>query len=426
MSWLDSVRDAAAEGLAEARRARSPRRGDLLWWEIRGRCRLESGREARMDVDGGLRVERVGPGGRRESSALVGFPAGAARRVAGGDLAPRPGDREAWRDVAGGLVAVMRAEADRVRQAAGEDTARRAEAHVRVRAWCRGGRKSGAVVEGGVRLGGAPDGLGHPRRIVWSGAWGAQPPAREAELSDDARSLPLGEALDPGALPRGLRGPVTLLPGAAAWWVHEMGHAAAESRRRSVTPATARGLAIADDPTRAPWPHGFSHDDDGVPSGRAVLWDDEGCRPFPDGHARRASLTAASVPSLACTVLETGSESLSEAPLRDGEIVVDDAVQGRFDPSTGRIFLVVGTLGVWEGGFLRRAEGGAILSVGRDEGWRTVRVRACGPVSPLRAALCTRLGAMSAVMVGAPTLTLGPVQLLRWNLARDAGFPRAS
>jgi hypothetical protein len=216
---------------------------------------------------------------------------------------------------------------------------------------------------------------------------------------------------------RDYHGPAVLAGPAAAWLVHEMGHAALE-RRPDRPHGPGAALAIVDDPRSAPWPSGFEWDDVGRPARRLVLWDANGSRNVRDAAPRRrASIREAAIPFLSFTHLVEAGAPAPDAPPA-GLPIVCSASSGRYDPLTETILLEVEQLVTEEHGALSSVGEDFTLLVAPDEAWSGARL--CSPQMAFmpEQANCTRHGSMIAVMVGAQTLALDSVQL-----AQSEGAP---
>jgi hypothetical protein len=254
-----------------------------------------------------------------------------------------------------------------------------------------------ASFESGVRIWLAAE--DEPPRLLWVGSGERQPPWMRGEgLPADSEGFPAA-GLPRRALSRERGGRVVLLPAAAAWWVHEMGHAALEARGHG-QPGGGGGLVVVDDPGLAPWPAGYERDDLGETGVATVLWDERGChRPAPSGRRRRASVRQPARPSLSATRLVVDPAAVTPSLEEATDLPVIDRVDAaRFDPQRRAVYLRI-----------RRTGGEAVDGVAvirADEGWGGVRLWGDGHRNRMDLAACSRQGGLNAVMVGAPTLAL--------------------
>lgn len=208
-------------------------------------------------------------------------------------------------------------------------------------------------------------------------------------------------------------GPVVLSSQAAGWAAHELGHAALENAFR-LPPDL--GLQLLDDPQQAPWPAGFLIDDHGHSARRLEL------NLGATASYRRPSVRDRAIPSMTFTsIVLNQHRQLRQSDLELGTIVVDSVRAGRFDSLSKLIVLEArrfyrvkadGTLG---------DTGHAGLVVLDEASWRGVMEVLEGPRYRPELALCTRAGAMNAVMVGAPTIVLEPARLIPLNHSQDGG-----
>lgn len=206
---------------------------------------------------------------------------------------------------------------------------------------------------------------------------------------------------------------VVLSSEAAGWAAHELGHAALE---KAVRRPDQLGIQLIDDPRRAPWPVGFQFDDRGSAARKA----DIGLGM--EAPYRRPSVREQAAPALSFTSLTVkGGNRCERRDLDPGTIFVDSARAGRFDSATGIIALEAlrfyrtkkdGTLG---------DTGHSGLVVLNERSWQRVIEVADEPRAKPEPALCTRAGAVNAVMVGAPTIVLEPARLIPLNDNRDGG-----
>jgi hypothetical protein len=401
----------------------------LALWELRGTLRGEG---LPLAADGGWRLEL---GTRRGLAWRFAVGAGPAAALPSGRRTPsRPAlDPTGWRAALKALEADLSEEMLRLRSetaplAAGLARSSaaacrtRLECHVRWRAWRCGRAAPRAAIERGVRVVIEPgDGArpGEPGAIEWVGPAGGSPPWR-GDPAGWLSARRMDRRVEPEPAARGgaavcAPGPLVLLPAAAAWWTHEMGHAALETARRIGPVRTAHGLSIVDDPASGPWPAGFAVDDAGRPARAAVLWDADGPRvPAASGRRRRPSVRDAAERALAVTRLTGGTRNGARwGELPDGTPVAASVRAGRFDPPTGTIVLELAGVGRVAQGRPLAGSGRAVVAVDAAAGWQGVRRLADGPLADPILAACSRIGATVPVMVGAPTIVLDPVQVVR-------------
>ncbi len=387
----------------------------LHLWEIRARAGASDSGKAWLD--GGARVEDLDP-----STATVRrawFAAGAGPRavaaLAEGALDPDP---DGWRAAAEWIdseVASLHVAARGACERAARDGAPElaAETRARLRALSSGPDVPVAVsLDGSLRLvaraprGGRVlceevlPGLEHPERALLDAA--ARLHARARAAAADA-----GDPADPE--PGSRRGPVVMTAAAAAWWVHEMAHAAFEGIGDDVCRG-GRSVCIREVPADAPWPAGFAIDDSGADARASLLWGGRDAAPPDAGHRRRASIRDRAVPGPAFTrlVADPGAgASMVDVP--EGTLALTSVRAGRLDPPSGTILLHADGLAIVRGGALRPCAGEGVVMVGVDDGWRGLSVIRDGPPAAVISALCTRGGRTAAVMVGAQTLVLDSV-----------------
>lgn len=368
----------------------SGERFDLWEWRV---C-LEGSREGvlldRLEADGGLRCERRDPlTGRLENwRFLVGENLGEGRRE------------------------VERSALELARQVCRLPAGLPFRLWVRGRCWRREGTEPQFRWEQGLRLRAESGGS---RCEWWVGEPGEAPSPDEVagrlrEAAAETSAAGSGRHSAPALLTRPSRVTAVLLPPAAAWWSHEMGHAAIEGPAAVARAGTAR---IVDDPAGARWPAGFDVDDLGWPGECSVLWDAEGSHRLPSrGHGRRASIRDDAVLALSNTRVDPGKEpALSWDDLPAGSPVIDSVDAGRFDPLTGEVVLGVGVAGVWQGEEMMPVRARSVLLARCEEAWRGVHIVSSDRTATFELATCTRQGLMHPVMVGAPTLALEPVLL---------------
>lgn len=425
---MDAPLAIALSALAEAP---APRRGQglFLLWELRGVLAASGPTPDRIELDGGCRVERETPGAGIvvDSAFLVGGgPTALAYLVAG--RAPCSDAADEWSTacewLSGRLVAqlgptIRGLEAlDRALTKAGASTdGLEIAVHGRARAWRRTGEPPRAELEIGVRV---RRGWSSRRCTGWvdrsaAGAaslpWVEVPEVFADELQNELLSATRRSPNEaPPELLSDYRGPVVFQPRAAAWLIHEMGHAALERSSRPVRPART-DLLIKDDPRAAPWPAGFQWDDMGQPARAATLWDAAGSHAGPwAGRQRRASIRDRAIPFLTCTQLE------ATAPASPRELPVDVPVigtvsAGRFDPPTGTIVLEAEDVRLEKRGGPLLVPGSVIAVIDPDEAWSGIDLYGAQRRLATEPARCTRLGALIAVMVGAQTIALDSVHL---------------
>ncbi len=206
---------------------------------------------------------------------------------------------------------------------------------------------------------------------------------------------------------------VVLSSEVAGWAAHELGHAALE---KAVRRPDQLGIQLTDDPRRAPWPVGFQFDDHGSAARQA----DIGLGV--EAPYRRPSVRERAAPALSFTSLKvTGDHRCTRRDLDPGTIFVDSARAGRFDSATGIIVLEARR-------FYRIKKDGTLGDTGHsglvmlnERSWQRVIEVADEPQAKPEPALCTRAGAVNAVMVGAPTIVLEPARLIPLNDNRDGG-----
>lgn len=295
---------------------------------------------------------------------------------------------------------------------------------LRFRLWCRLraiAREPGgpyAELAAGLRL--ELDRQHGDPAVLWLGAPPSRSSAGEAISERAGRaSRPASRAVGPPLPARDVSGARLLLrPSAAAWWVHEMGHAALESPAAATGSGGPGGWVIVDDPLAAPWPAGFERDDLAQPSTRAVLWDGSGCHAPPaTGRRRRPSVRQAAVPALSATRLEavSGDDAAVGEAAGDGLPTVEAVRAARFDPATRRVYLRIRRTGG------RTVDGVAVFRA--DQGWQGLQVLGASDRPPEDLAACSRQGGLNAVMVGAPTLSLEAEQV-RWASPPPSGGNR--
>lgn len=385
---MNTALQQALERLAETRAGlKGPSSFQL--WELRGALRVTPGRgTATLAADGGWRLE-WGPDRARRWCFAIGAGPAAALRARSATPARRSLDPAGWKAALDALGEALREEHRRL----GPEAAAGCEVHIRWRAWRRGAADPQAAVDRGVRV--------------------HQPGETEGA---DANPKERADTRDrPGGTGR-WSGPLVLLPRAAGWWVHEMGHAALESATRLAPVPADHGFEIIDDPRAGPWPAGFSIDDAGERARPARLWDARGPRtPAPRGRWRRPSVREAAEPALSVTRLVGSVEGSGVAwsDLPCGTPVATAVRAGRYDPASGTIALElegVGQVGNQPG---RAGSARAVALIEPAEGWRSLRPMAAAPdEETARFAVCSRQGATVSVMVGAPTIVLDAVQVL--------------
>jgi hypothetical protein len=401
-------------------------------WEIRASLTATGATVERIELDGGCRAERQDPGAdiAAESWFVVGAGPSALEPVAAGAPFPAAAADE-WRAAAAwaserlqkefaGLQASLPV-AEGGFSGAGLSVERSsAEIHIRVRAWRRGDDSPQGESVTGFRVRhdwSAPGVRGRTERSATALAelpWLANRDAFGETLARQHAALrQLSPAGTTSASLRDYRGPVILAGPAAAWLIHEMGHAALE-RLASHSSGPKGGLAIVDDAPSAPWPAGFAWDDAGRPAQRLVLWDATGSRDVrAAAPRRRASIREAAVPFLSFTFLaQTGADShaaaLSPPP---GIPIVCSASSGRYDPLTGTILLEVEQILTESRGVLSSVAGNFTLLVTPDQAWSGACLSTPQTAFMPEQANCSRHGAVIAVMVGAQTIALDSVHL---------------
>ena len=405
-----------------------------LHWEIRARTR--SGRAREVSLDGGARVEKRKPG----ATAVTGwrFAVGAGPEALQALVSEKTPSFEASRRSWDRFVAEMRSltcetwrrwrrelatvEADLPALAAGH-LRLEAETSLRLRCIAAPGDEPRVDSARSLRLS-LRTADPRVRRATPLYEWSAPAAADGPLLGQDvavALEVATGSQRErrDGPLPRveledGYEGPIVLLREAAAWWVHEMAHAAFE-REAGAGATGGDGLRIVEEPSGGTWPYGFTTDDVGASASRTVLWGSGAERGVPSvGHHRRSSIrdTARPGPSVTrMTCDHRPRRGVSDLPA--GWPVAASVDAARFDPSTGRILLSVDRLGVTTGSGWHEAPWSAVVTVDDVAGWRGVE-----PLIDARPrfdvhAVCTREGRMNPVMVGAPTVALKTVRLLR-------------
>jgi hypothetical protein len=386
----------ALERLAELR-AEAGDPSTFRLWELRATLRGEvGGRVASIASDGGWREER-GPARARAWRFAVGAGPGASFPAGGRTLPRRDSlDPAGWEAARFAIEDALRREfrsqtsaAGRLAATAVPDAGRPArvvvEIHLRWRAWRRGSAAPRHAEDLGMRA---------------------------------LRAAPAQATLDVAAgrgRPLAWTGPLVLLPPAAGWWAHEMGHAALETAPRIGSVPVPHGLTIVDDPFEGPWPAGFAVDDAGDRARAAVLWNDSGPQVPPRlGRRRRPSVRDAAVGGLSVTQLVgEPSRGVDWSDLPEGTPVASGVRAGRFDPPTGLIALELEGVGSVRNGQYGPGSGHAVALIEAAAGWRGLCALATGPRHAERAfASCSRLGAVVPVMVGAPTIVLDPAQVI--------------
>jgi len=401
-------------------------------WELRAALRWSERAGTALSIDGGWRLERRG----RAPSWRFAVGAGPAARIGAlwGVPVARDLDPVGWKGACAAIEKGLRARlrslriaADplcaRIQQEAGGTGRLEIELHARWRAWKRGGQRPAGAEEEGARVIAEAGGPTRGVTLEWCGGGDARPPWLDrpdwvdARLAAQLAFFRTAEGGKPhrGPTPRG-EGPLVLMPAAAGWWVHEMGHAALETASRTGRRERARHrLAIVDAPSEGPWPAGFAADDEGEASPPAELWGELGPRRPPDeGRRRRASVRepargALSVPRL----VDRGCRPIAWGDLPDGAPVAARVRAGRFDPAGGVILLELDGLGTVEGGVPVAGSGRAVALLDPASVWNGARLLATGPAREDSLAVCTRQGTTLPVMVGAPTVVLEPVHLYR-------------
>lgn len=214
-------------------------------------------------------------------------------------------------------------------------------------------------------------------------------------------------ALSPGRL--------VLLPPAAGWAAHELGHAALET---GVPAELASEIELVDDPRSAPHPAGFTVDDVGRPADRCCLIGGAGGQPA----FRRSSIREAAVPAMSATAL-LPRRSTSAADIDANTVAVVEARAGRYDAPSGLTVLEVPRLFRWGQGDLIAIDDRPYALLIPFAAWQRVQTVVGAPLFSAEQAVCTRVGAVNAVMVGAPTITLEPVRLIPlrspWHAANE-------
>lgn len=403
-------------------------------WELRGSLRWTEGGSAALAIDGGWRIERRG----RAPSWRFAVGAGPAARIAALWRTPRRSDLDpgGWaaacmaievelRDAVRSVRRATRPLVDRLDRLGPGRHPLKIEAFGRWRAFRRTGAAAAGIEERGIRLvigtGDPPDG----GTLEWCGDARALPPWISETGGLEGRLPAIGrrgaartrrcEGPVPGDRAPAGAGPLVLLPGAAAWWVHEMAHAALEGAGRIGGARSAHRLAIVDDPGAGPWPAGFEVDDVGEAARPAELWSEDGPkRPADSGRRRRASVREPARPALSVTCLVSRrGRSVAWADLPDRTPVARGIRAGRFDPASGAILLELEGVGTVEGGVPVAGNARATALVKAADGWRGAHLLAAEIPSEESLAVCSRQGTALPVMVGAPTIVLEPVQLGR-------------
>ncbi len=387
-------RDDLAEYVSAARAA-APKdfllgEGKLLFlWEWRIHQPL-AGSEERGDEDGGVRIERVDLRSGRSTRwrFLVGAEPVDFEQIWSGERGVRPPGRFA--EAVRRTVKKLCAREGRLAPHEGQGTL-----WARARAWCLGDDPVRFAWEHGVRRG--------PSGTVMAPAF------------DTAG----GTALP--AVGEDYHGPVVLRARAAAWFAHEMGHAALEAECFEAIPGGA-GARLIEEPFAGEWPAGFAFDDLGHSAGFAVLWDGAGLHPpCAAGHFRRASIRDPALPALSVTRLDARNaprRALSSFSVSTP--IVDSVFAGRYDPLSKEIYLAVRLHGEPPVGSRSRR----LIQVRADRAWAGYCAVDAGEDDALEFATCTRQGFMHAVMVGAPTSALDSVRLVSAEASMTKGLER--
>jgi hypothetical protein len=390
----------------------------FLLWELRGSLRAPGLGSGVLEVDGGSRAELPPRGGLAERAFFaVGAGPGALPDLARG-RPPRPTGPE-WNEAVLQLARFLDARAaeaettlgtarEVLRETGATGLSLRLSVHARWRCWRRPGEAARAEVEAGIRVRGS-----------WSGAAG---PGNFDVTADDAAGLPWvgGEwfpdiAAPPSAdpvtrLPSRYCGPVVLGAGAAAWFVHEMGHAGLEWS--GARPQCPEGLRIVDDPRAGPWPAGFRFDDAGRPSFATEIWSPSVAEgPARPVYLRRASVRDRAVPALSCTnlVVDPGVRPAGPDP---GVLPRIEKVRAaRFDPLSRCVFLAAEDVDTGGGADGPRPGRSVTVAIKVDAVWPGARIITEPGGSSREQARCSRQGVVNSVMVGAQTLLLDPVRL---------------
>lgn len=401
-------------------------------WEASGVRSWSDPARPEFAGDGGTRLIRQRGGGRTEEIVEVGTGPGRMAR-----LRTRSEVRErsrTWRSVVADLVRDLAEAAEVWEDARSEAAALVAgfldlpvhctmSMHVRSRAWStRAGEAASECVSSAALRIEVGEGA---RRIVKSRlfettegpsaatAWAASLAPRMRRRIDDQR-----RAARQRARPGRWIGPVVFAPDAAALLAHEFGHAALEAAnapegRAAREAQPANGPSVVDDPRVAPWPAGFTVDDEGRPARAVALWDAAGRTDVEPGDLarRRGAFGLPAIPSLSATWLAVSGPRSAHALPPEGVPVVFDLQRARFDPVSRRILASAGTVGRFEAGVPVPAWSSATLVIDPDVAW--TGVFATDPASPVTRDLarCSRLGSLVAVMVGAPTIGLDPVHV---------------
>ncbi|GAB4373157.1 MAG: hypothetical protein Kow0062_09980 [Acidobacteriota bacterium] len=415
----------------------APDSGDVITWEIEGRRRLDR-RDAPLEVRGGLRLERARGSPRRIVAVHGGAPRSAIRLA---DPARQPrGSDGGWTRA----VRAMRAALDpagRGWRHRGERWTRRvlaagvpgapgrlaAVVTARVQVVRRGDATPEVRVDRAVKLRAA---LEHPIWPVRAGVVAAGPPtARALDEAVEATRAALAARIERGRAIAGTlaqasngsgdpwHGPLVLFEDVAGAFVHEMAHAALET-----CPVAARRAAgafrIVDDPATAPWPCG-----DCAADGRAgrpvVLWGDAACDAA-DATWRRADLAEVARPAPSSTRLESVGTAPRAERLPSGVAFAAAPGPTRYDPASRRMLLAVRVFARPASRGWTVVPGGGVIEIEPEQAWRSLKMM-IGPANvDSDQALCTRLGSMHAVMVGAPTILLDPVRVRSGNALRVA------
>ncbi|UCF66195.1 MAG: hypothetical protein JSV80_10375, partial [Acidobacteriota bacterium] len=285
---------------------------------------------------------------------------------------------------------------------------------MRLRGWSRGGEAPRTALDRGVRIDAGGPGLAwlgsEPELAPWLGA------GRESWLDSASREQEFWQMLNtaPAAeLAPEYRGPLVLARTAAAWWTHEMAHAALEEAapHPAAIPATS-GAQVVDDATRCTWPVASPEDDLGRSARAIALWTAGEKGDLGLVHHRRASIRDPALPTPTATFLLAPIEAMSTwADLAAGLPVALSASAGRFDPLRGEILLWCDQLAVTDARGLRPVSGSRLIRVNAEQAWRSLRIVRDDERQEPSHAVCTRQGQMHPVMVGAPTVVLDPVRL---------------
>lgn len=285
--------------------------------------------------------------------------------------------------------------------------------HSRARIWRRGGDRAEAEEAIGCRITARLE-FGH-RKVDWSwfgpgpesAPWLLRPEAWSEGIQEWAQ---WNEMLGRARVREGLKAPtlgdVVLLPHAAAWWAHELGHAAVEGW--ALPPGT---LTLIDDPGAASWPAGFAVDDRGHPAQAAVLQGGQKLGGWiSPGRFRRGSVREAAVPALSFTKVEGKGEREGKAGgVPSCTLLAGQVKRGRFDPLSGHLSLLIDDLYQFVKGELVAFPGEALLLMDAGEAWSGARAVDFFRPAYSGQAVCTRQGSVNFVMVGAPTIALSRV-----------------